>query len=166
MIVLHPHTTLLRPSPDLWLIHNVKFIPYINCVHSLDTDPATSSWGARPSARTNKWDMTAEHALSCLCDELTRSVDESGRLDDAKQIASKLNCSEDDVTGSRQPSQPIYIFDLPAHLTYNLQNVQHTLFTSDTALHHPWRYIQHSRCLFRVTSIWYPPLNYWPPVRT
>jgi len=32
--------------------------------------------------------MTAEHACSCLCDELKRLVDESGRLDDAKQIAS------------------------------------------------------------------------------
>jgi len=32
--------------------------------------------------------MTAEHAFSCLCDELKCSVDESGRLDDAKQIAS------------------------------------------------------------------------------
>jgi hypothetical protein len=31
--------------------------------------------------------MTAEHAFSCLCDEHKRSVDESGRLDDAKQIA-------------------------------------------------------------------------------
>jgi len=32
--------------------------------------------------------MTAEHALSCLCNELKRSVDESGPLDDAKQIVS------------------------------------------------------------------------------
>jgi hypothetical protein len=31
--------------------------------------------------------MTAEHAFSCLCDELKHSVDESGCLDDAKQIA-------------------------------------------------------------------------------
>jgi hypothetical protein len=81
--------------------------------------------------------MTAEHAFSCLCDELKRSVDESGRLDDAKQIASKLNCSQDDVAGSRKPSKPIYIFALPAHLTYNLQNLRHTLLTSATASHHP-----------------------------
>jgi len=32
--------------------------------------------------------MTAEHTVSCLCDELKRSVDESGSLDDSKQIAS------------------------------------------------------------------------------
>jgi len=32
--------------------------------------------------------MTAEHAFSCLCDELKRSVEESGRLDDVRQIAS------------------------------------------------------------------------------
>jgi len=32
--------------------------------------------------------MTAEHAFSCLCDELKRSVDQSGRLDDDMQIAS------------------------------------------------------------------------------
>jgi len=32
--------------------------------------------------------MTAEHAFSCLCDELKRSVNKSGHLDDAKQIVS------------------------------------------------------------------------------
>jgi len=32
--------------------------------------------------------MTAEQAFSCLCDELKRSIDESGHLDDAKQIVS------------------------------------------------------------------------------
>ena len=32
--------------------------------------------------------MTAEHAFSCLCDELKHSVDESGRLDDDTQIVS------------------------------------------------------------------------------
>jgi len=55
---------------------------------SLDTDPAMSSRGTRTRARTNEWDMTAEYAFGCLCDELKRSVDESGRLDNAKQIAS------------------------------------------------------------------------------
>jgi len=51
--------------------------------------------------------MTAEHAFSCLCDELKRSVEESGCLEDAKQIVSQLNCSQDDVAGSRKPSKPI-----------------------------------------------------------
>jgi hypothetical protein len=43
--------------------------------------------------------MTAEHGFSCLCDEHKRSDDESGHLDDAKQIASQLNCCQDDVAG-------------------------------------------------------------------
>jgi len=30
--------------------------------------------------------MTAVHAFSRLCDKLKRSVDQSGRLDDAKQL--------------------------------------------------------------------------------
>jgi len=59
--------------------------------------------------------MTAEHAFSCLWDELKHAVDESGRLGDAKQIASSLNCNQDVVAGSRKPSQPIYIFPLPAN---------------------------------------------------
>jgi hypothetical protein len=64
--------------------------------------------------------MTAENAFSCHCDELKHSIDESGSLDDAKHIASWLNCTQDDVTGSRQPSKPLYIFAMPAHYTYNL----------------------------------------------
>jgi len=32
--------------------------------------------------------MTAEHAFSCLCDQIECSVDESGPLDDTKQIVS------------------------------------------------------------------------------
>ena len=67
--------------------------------------------------------MTAELAFSSLRDELKDSIDESVHLDDAKQIVSLLNCSQDDVAGSRKPSKPIYIFALPAHLTYNLQNL-------------------------------------------
>jgi len=63
------------------------------------------------------------------------------------------------------PSKPIYIFALLAHLTDNLQNLWHTLLTTATASHHPWRYIQHSLCFFRVMSICYPPLNHWPPLR-
>jgi len=86
-IVLRPHKTLLHPLPDLWLSLYVKFVPYMNCGFSLDTDPWSSSWGTDTSARSNEWDMTAEHGFSCLCDELKCSVDESGHLDDAKQIA-------------------------------------------------------------------------------
>jgi len=53
-IVLHPHKTLLRPLPDLWLSRCVKFVPDINRTFSLDTDSATSSWGTRTRARTNE----------------------------------------------------------------------------------------------------------------
>jgi len=88
VIVSHPQNTLLRPLPDLWFSLWVKFVVYMNCEFSVDTDPATSSLDTRTRARTNVWDMTAEHSLSCLCDELTHSVDESGCLDDARQIAS------------------------------------------------------------------------------
>jgi len=55
---------------------------------SLATHPATSSLGTRCRARTNVCDVTAEHAVSCLSDELRCSVDESPHLDDAKQIVS------------------------------------------------------------------------------
>jgi len=165
-IFLHPHKTLFRTLPDLWLSQFLKFVPYMYCAFSSDTDPAMSSRGTRTRARTNEWDLTAEHPVSCLCDELKRSVDESGHLDDAKQMVTSLIFSQDDVAGSRKPSKPIYLFALPAHLSYNLQNHPHTLLTSATASHHPWRYIQHSRYLFRVRSIRYPPLNHWPPVRT
>jgi len=65
-----------------------KYLPYMNCAFSLDTDPATSEWGTRTRAKTNESDMTAVHAFSCLCDEFQCSVDESGRLDEEKQIAS------------------------------------------------------------------------------
>ena len=58
----------------------------MNRAFSLDSDPATSSLGTSTGASTNEWDMTAEHAVSSLGDELKDSVDESGRLDDAKQI--------------------------------------------------------------------------------
>jgi len=53
-IVLHPHQTLLRPLPDLWLSLYVMFVPYMNCAFSLDTDSATSSRGTRTRARTNE----------------------------------------------------------------------------------------------------------------
>jgi hypothetical protein len=66
----------------------VQYVPYMNGAFPLHTDPATSLWGARTRAVTIEWDMTAEHAFSCLCDELKHSIDESGRVDDAKHIAS------------------------------------------------------------------------------
>jgi hypothetical protein len=67
--------------------------------------------------------MTAEHALSCLCDELKHSVDELESFDDAEKFVSYLNCTEDEVARSRIPSMPIYIFACAAHLTYNLHNL-------------------------------------------
>ena len=97
--------TLLRPFPDLWLSVVVKVIPSMYRAFSLDTNPAISSLGTRTWARTNEWDMTVGHAFSCLCDQLKHSVDESGSLDDAKQVVSALNCSQDDVAGSRKPFQ-------------------------------------------------------------
>jgi hypothetical protein len=87
VIALHPWKTLLCPLPDLSLSLHVKFLPYTNRSFSLGTDPATWSRGTRTRARTNEWDMTAEHAFSCLCDELKCSVDDAGCLDDAKQSA-------------------------------------------------------------------------------
>jgi len=64
-----------------------------------------SLWGTRTRARTNKWDMTAEPALSCLSEEIKCSVYKSGHLDNAKQIISYLNISQDDVARSRKPLQ-------------------------------------------------------------
>jgi len=80
-IVLHAHKTLLRLLPDLLLSLFVKFVPYMKYAFALDSDPAMSSWSTRAGARTNEWDMTAEHAFSCLCDELQPLVDESGHWD-------------------------------------------------------------------------------------
>ena len=136
-IVLDPHRTFLRALADLWLSLFHRFVSYMNRAFSMNTDPATSSWGSRTRARRNKRDMTAEHALSHLCDGLKHSVDESGSLDCAKQSVSKLNCTQDAVARSRIPSKPIYIFALAADLTYNLQNVRHIVLTSATASHHP-----------------------------
>jgi len=64
------------------------------------------------------------------------------------------------------PSKPIYIFTLPAHLTDNLQNLWHSHLPISTASHHPSWCIQHTQSFRWVTSIWYPPLNHWPPLRT
>jgi len=109
-IVMHPLKTLLRRLPALWLPLFVKFVSYMNHVFALDTDPARSLRGKRTRARTNEWDTTAEHPFSCLFDELKCSVDESGCLDDAKQLVSQLNSSQDDVAGSRKHLQAhIYI---------------------------------------------------------
>jgi hypothetical protein len=43
--------------------------------------------------------MTAEHGFCYLCDEFKHSVNKPGRLDDAKQVLSQLNSSQDDVAG-------------------------------------------------------------------
>jgi len=75
----------------------------MNHAFFLDTNPAMSLRGTSTRARTQMSDMTAEHAVSCLCYKLKHSVDESGRLDDAKQIVSQLNHTHDDVVGSRTP---------------------------------------------------------------
>ena len=87
-IVLHPHKALPCPLRDLQLSLFVKFIPYMNHAFSLHIDPATSLRGTRTRGMTNERDMPAEHAFSWLCDELKCSVDESGRMDDAKHIVS------------------------------------------------------------------------------
>jgi len=88
VIELHPQKILLCPLPDLWLSIYVIFVHYINRAFLSDTKPAMSSRGTRTRARTNEWDMTAQHAFRCLCDELKRSLNESGCLDDAKPISS------------------------------------------------------------------------------
>jgi len=85
-IGLNPHKTLLRQLPALWLSLSVQFLPDMNRAFSLDTNPAMSSRRSRTRARTNEWDMTAEHALSRHCDELQHSVDKSGHLDNTKHI--------------------------------------------------------------------------------
>jgi len=53
-IVLHPHKTLLRPLPDLWLSLDAKFVRYMNRGFSLDSDPAMSSRGTTTRARTTE----------------------------------------------------------------------------------------------------------------
>jgi len=133
---------------------------------SLDTDPATSSWGTRPSARANEWDIDAQHAFGCLWDELKHSGNESGRWDVANKSFPCGISAQIMSLDQENPSKPIYIFAQPAHLTDNLQNLWHTLLTSTTASHHLWRYVQHSWPLFWVTSICYPPLTHWPMLRT
>jgi len=53
-IVLHPHKTLLRSLPDLWLSLYVQFVPYMNHAFSLDTDSVMSLQATRTRARTNE----------------------------------------------------------------------------------------------------------------
>jgi len=104
-IVLHPHKTLLCSFLDVWLTIFVKLVPCMNRAFFLDSDPLMSLRSSRNRPRTTKWDMTAEHALSYLCDELKLSVYKSGHLDDATEIDSQLNSSQDDVAGSTKPLQ-------------------------------------------------------------
>ena len=52
-IVLHPHKTLLRPLPDLWFLLVVKFVPYMNCAFSFNTDQVIPLQGSRTRSRTN-----------------------------------------------------------------------------------------------------------------
>jgi len=137
-IVLHPQNALLHPLPALWLSLSDKFVCYMNCAFSMTTDPAMWLLGTKPSANINEWGMTPEHASSCVCEELKHSLHESRHLDDATQIVPLLNCSQDHVTRTRKPSKPIYIFTLPAHLTYNLQGLGRILLTSATTNKLPW----------------------------
>jgi len=133
VIVLHPHKSLLSPLPELWFLLYAYIIPYMNSAFAFDTDPVTSSNGSRTRASINKWGMTAAHASSWLCNELIHLVNEWGPLDDAKQIVSKLNCSQNDVAGSRKTSKPKCQFALPPVHTYNLQNRQQS--SSPLVLH-------------------------------
>lgn len=52
--VLHHHITILCPLSDIWLPVFFKFVPYMNLACCLDTNPGTSSLGARPRGKTNK----------------------------------------------------------------------------------------------------------------
>jgi len=81
--------------------------------------------------------MTVEHACHCLRDEHKRLVDESGCVDDAKEIDSSLNIRQDDVARSSKPSMPIYIFAFRVRHTYKLHNLGHILLSSATTSHHP-----------------------------
>jgi len=110
VIVLHLFKTLLHLLPGFWLSLCIKFVLYMNFGFSLDTDTLTWLLGARPRASKNKWDMTLDRTFSCLCDEFKHKVNGSGSLQNAMQIVPELNCSQDDVAGSRQPLQvDIYI---------------------------------------------------------
>jgi len=98
---LDPHKTLLHRLADLWVSCFDQFVPYMNCGFSLDSNPAMSSWGKRTRARTKRWDMTAEPAVSCRSDEFKCPVDESVCLEENQQSVFSRNRSQDDVAGSR-----------------------------------------------------------------
>ena len=85
-IIMYPQQTLLHPLPDLCQSLIVKFVPYVNCVITIDTDTVTTSRGQGTRARTHTWDITADHGFSFLCDEHQHSVKESEGLHDAKHI--------------------------------------------------------------------------------
>jgi len=163
-IVLHPYKTFLCSLPDLWLLLFGKLVPNRNCAFSLDTDPVTSSQGRRTRARTQEWDMTAEPAFCRLCDELKHSVDESGRLDDGNQVASKLKCSRDDIAGSRKPCKLIYIFPLPAHRTYNFTYLAAVSLLKNGATLWPYEQLSVLGSSWQLQSCWIVRLGFGRPV--
>jgi hypothetical protein len=63
-------------------------------------------------------------------------------------------------------SKAVYIFTLPGHLAYNLANLWLTLLTSAISSHYWSRSITHFQPMVTVSSIWYPPLNHYPQLRT
>jgi hypothetical protein len=97
-IVLHPHKSLLHPLPGSWWSLFAKFVLYMNCTFLVYTEPAMSLWGIRTRTRSNQWNLPSEHAFSCLGDDLKHSVNELEHLEEGKQIDSKLNSSQNDVT--------------------------------------------------------------------
>jgi len=88
VIFMHPYQTLPRPLPDSWFSIFVRLVPRMHCAFSLDTDLAMTLQGTRTRASTNRWDMIAQDAVSCLCDEYKHLVNKSRCLDDDKQILS------------------------------------------------------------------------------
>jgi len=64
------------------------------------------------------------------------------------------------------PPMRTHIFGFPAHITFNLKNLQHTLLASTMESHYPWWHNRHSRCLFLVTIIEHSPINHWLPMGT
>jgi len=80
--------------------------------------------------------MWAEPGASCHFDYLQHLIGESGHLDDAKQLAFELQCSQNHISVSRKSSKPIYINALAAQLAYNLHILRHTPLTSATSSHH------------------------------
>jgi hypothetical protein len=94
--------------------------------------------------------MTAEHALSGLCDDIQHSVDESGPIDDSKQIVSWLNRSQDDVTVLRKPLQAHFYICRSCPL--NLQSPQPSIHTYHNCYYIALPYMIYSTLLFLVES--------------